>query len=145
MIDGWDVHKAMERLDVSQRVYASGPLKSMLSPFLPMSKEADEKAKQLVNQAGAIFVAELKAARGALLKSTIDYGSGEIWAGDEAKAIGLVDEIATLDEVIATTWGIKAYDFGPNQESFGPWSSTFQGVAQSLTEVLVARFSPQLH
>lgn len=145
MIDGWDIHKAMQRLDVAQRVYASGPLKTMLSPFLPMSKEAEEKARQLVNQGGAIFVADLKATRGTLLKPGIDYGSGEIWAGDEAKAIGLVDEIATLHEVIATTWGIKSYDFGPNPESFGPWSSTFQGFAQSLVDTLIARLSPKLH
>jgi hypothetical protein len=49
-----------------------------------------------------------------------------------------------MEEVMATTWGIKPYDFGPNQESFGPWSSTFQGCAQSLADVLVARLSPQL-
>ena len=144
MIDGWDVHKALERLDVAQRVYASGKLKSMLSPFLPMSKEAEEKAKQLVNQGGAVFLADLKATRGALLKPGIAYDSGEIWAGEEAKVIGLVDEIATLDEVVSAKWGIKAYDFGPNPESFGPWSSTFQGFAQSLADALVARFSPQL-
>lgn len=145
MIDGWDVHKAMERLDVSQRVYASGRLKSMLSPFLPMSKEAEDKARKLVNQGGAMFVADLKATRGALLKAGIEYDSGEIWAGEEAKAIGLVDEIATLDEVIAAKWGIKPYDFGPNEGNFGAWSSTFQGAAQSLAEALVARLSPQLH
>ena len=51
MIDGWDVHRAMERLDVAQRVYASGHLKSMLSPFLPMSKEAEDKA-QATRQSG---------------------------------------------------------------------------------------------
>jgi protease-4 len=145
MIDGWDLHKAMERLDIEQRVYASGKLKSMLSPFLPMSKEAEDKARQLVNQGGAIFVADLKATRGPLLKPGIEYGSGEIWAGDEAKAIGLVDEIGTLDEVIAATWGVKSYDFGPNQESFGLWSSTFEGFAQSLADALVARVAPQLH
>jgi protease IV len=143
MIDGWDLHKAMERLDVAQRVYASGRLKSMLSPFLPMSKEADDKARQLVDQGGAMFVADLKATRGRLLKSSIEYGSGEIWAGEEAKAIGLVDEIATLDEVIAATWAIKPYDFGPDQDSFGPWSSTFQGFAQALADALLARLSPQ--
>jgi protease IV len=109
-----------------------------------MSKEAEDKAKELVNQGGAIFVADLKATRGTLLKQGIDYGSGEIWAGDEAKAIGLVDEIATLNEVIATTWALNAYDVGPNQENFGPWSSTFQGFTQSLADVLVARLSPQL-
>ena len=144
MIDGWDVHKALERLDVAQRVYASGKLKSMLSPFLPMSKEAEDKARQLVSQGGAVFLADLKATRGALLKSDITYDSGEIWAGEEAKAIGLVDEIATLDEVISAKWNINPYDFGPSPESFGPWSSTFQGFAQSLVDALVARLSPQL-
>ena len=145
MIDGWDLHKAMERLDVSQRVYASGKLKSMLSPFLPMSKEAEDKARELVNQGGAIFLADLKTTRGALLKPGVEYGSGEIWAGEEAKSIGLVDEIATQDEVISARWGIKSYDFGPSEETFGPWSSTFQGFVQSLGDALVARLSPQLH
>jgi protease-4 len=145
MIDGWDLHKAMERLDVAQRVYASGHLKSMLNPFLPMSKEADEKAKQLVTEGGAIFVADLKTTRGQPQDGLLTTGSGEIWAGDEAKAIGLVDEIATIDEVIASTWELKTYDFGPNQESFAPWSSAFQGFAQSLADALVARLAPQLH
>ena len=145
MIDGWDLHKAMERLDVSQRVYASGKLKSMLSPFLPMSKEAEDKARELVNQGGAIFLADLKATRGALLKPGVEYGSGEIWAGEEAKSIGLVDEIATQDEVISARWGIKSYDFGPSEETFGSWSSTFQGFVESLGDALVARLSPQLH
>jgi protease IV len=108
-----------------------------------MSKEADDKARQLVDQGGAMFVADLKASRGPLLKPGIEYGSGEIWAGEEAKAIGLVDEMATLDEVIAATSAIKPYDFGPKQESFGPWSSTFQGFAQSLADALLARLSPQ--
>jgi protease-4 len=134
----------MERLDVAQRVYASGRFKSMLSPFLPMSSEAEDKARRLAAQGGAIFVADLKATRGASLKPEIEYGSGEIWAGEEAKAIGLIDEIATLDEVIATSWGIKAYDFGPTQETFGPWSSTFHGLAQSLGDALAARLSLQL-
>jgi protease-4 len=42
IIEGWDAHRLLERFDISQRVYSSGPLKSMLSPFLPMSEEADK-------------------------------------------------------------------------------------------------------
>jgi protease-4 len=32
---GWDFHKALDRLNVAQRVYASGELKAMLNPFTP--------------------------------------------------------------------------------------------------------------
>lgn len=145
MLDGWDVHKALEHLDITQRVYASGRFKSMLSPFLPMSPEADDKARQLVNQGGAAFLADLRATRGPLLRPNIAYDSGEVWVGEEAKSIGLIDEIATLDDVIANTWGIKPYEFGPSAEGFGPWSSTFQGFAQALADALVARLSPALY
>lgn len=113
VLAGWDLHKALERVEVSQRVYASGNLKAMLNPFLPMSPEADKKARELVAQMGQQFRAELEAQRKDKLKAGVDYGSGEIWGGVEAKAVGVVDEIGTLDEVIKTTWDLKAHDFGP--------------------------------
>jgi protease IV len=144
MIEGWDAHRALERLDLAQRVYASGRLKSMLSPFLPMSKEAEEKAMQLVEQGGRLFVDELKQARGSRLKSGVDYGTGEVWSGEEALSLGLVDQIGTLDEIIAANWGVKSYDFGPSQEGVGWLTSIFQGLSQSLTESIAARLVPQM-
>ncbi len=106
IITAWDLHKAIERVDVAQHVYASGQLKALLNPFSPVSQEADAKAKLLVSQVGATFLDEVKRARGATLKTKVDYGSGEIWGGQEAKDIGLVDGISTLDEVVATNWGV---------------------------------------
>jgi protease-4 len=115
----WQLDRAIARLDVSQRVYASGSLKSFLNPFTPVTPEADAKAKKLVGQLGGVFVKELQTARGKRLKQGVNYGTGEIWGGLEAKEIGLVDEIGTLDEVIASTWGLKAYDFGPQRQGMG--------------------------
>jgi protease-4 len=100
------LHKAIERIDVAQHVYASGQLKALLNPFAPVSQEADAKAKLLVSQVGATFLDEVKRARSATIKATVDYGSGEIWGGQEAKDIGLIDGVSTLDEVVATTWGL---------------------------------------
>ena len=144
MIEGWDAHRAMDRLDLAQRVYASGPLKSMLSPFLQMSKEADEKAQQLVRVAGELFVNDLKQARGKHLKPGIDYGTGEVWSGQEAVSLGLVDEIGTLDEVIATSWGLKPYDFGPRKEGLGIFSSTLHNGVSAFLENWVAEHTLRL-
>jgi protease-4 len=126
-IEGWDAHRLLEHFDISQRVYSSGPLKSMLSPFLPMSEEADKKARDLVQQAGKLFVDDLKQARGTRLKSDIDYGTGEVWSWEQARAIGLVDEIGTLDEVVAKNFNAKAYDFSHSRQGFGALMSVFQG------------------
>lgn len=133
----WELHRAMGNLKVTQRVYASGKMKSFLNPFTPVSPEMDAKAQQLVGQMGQTFVNELKAARGTALKPGIDYGSGEVWGGLEAKEIGLIDAIGTVDEVALQNWGLKTYDFGPHQAGFGAFSAqTDASVLQLLEHVL---------
>ena len=144
MIEGWDAHRLLERFDISQRVYSSGPLKSMLSPFLPMSEEADKKARDLVQQAGKLFVDDLKQARGTRLRADIDYGTGEVWSGEQARAIGLVDEIGTLDEVVAKNFKVKAYDFSPSRHGFGALMSMFQGFSQVLNQNITTTLAPQI-
>lgn len=115
----WQFDRAIGKLEVAQRVYASGPLKSFLSPFTPISPAVDAKAQTLVDQIGQTFVAELQSARGAKLKPDIHYGTGEPWSATEALAIGLVDEIGTLDSVVARRWGIEIHNFGPYAKSGG--------------------------
>lgn len=140
----WELHRAIAKFDVSQRVYASGKLKSFLNPFTPVSPEVDAKAKKLVDQMGQTFIGELRTACGTSLKSGIDYGSGEVWGGMEAKDIGLVDAIGTMDEVVNATWGLKTYDFGPHQEGFGAFSANFSSVFSKALESFVAQQSFQL-
>ncbi len=115
----WQLDRAIGKLEVAQRVYASGPLKSFLSPFTPISPAVNEKAQTLVNQIGQTFVAELQTTRGAKLKPNINYGTGEPWSATEALAIGLVDEIGTLDSVVASRWGLETHNFGPYAKSGG--------------------------
>lgn len=98
---GWRLDRTLAKVDVTQRVYASGPLKAFLNPFTPVSPEVDAKAKHLVEQMGQVFVQELKTTRGSKLKPGVDYGTGEPWGGLEAKELGLVDAIGTLDVATA--------------------------------------------
>jgi protease-4 len=115
VLAGWDLHRAAERLDVSQRLYASGPLKAMLSPFQPVTEAADTKARALIREIGEVFVGEVKSLRGEKLSSAADVATGEIWLGPDAKRLGLIDEIGTLEEVIRGGWNLNWYDFGPRR------------------------------
>src|SRR5262245_46140790 len=85
----WELDRAIGKFDVKQRVYASVKLKAFLNPFTPMSPEMDAKARHMVDQAGKVFVDDVMASRGAALKPGVDYGSGEVWGGIEAKELGL--------------------------------------------------------
>lgn len=135
VLTGWDFHKALEKLDISQRVYASGKLKSMLNPYLPMTPEAERKAQEMVQLMGQRFKQEVQAARGTKLKGDVDYTTGEVWDGAQAKEIGLIDEIGTLDTV-TDKWGSPAHDFGPKGRASG-----WLGGAAKIMDVL-ARIEP---
>ena len=126
----WQLDRAIARLEISQRVYASGKLKNFLSPFSPVSPEVDLKAQTLVRQFGSAFLGEVQARRGRALKPGADVATGEVWAGAEAKELGLVDAIGTLEDYVGATWGIRTYDFGPNAASV-PW------LGHALQEALV--------
>jgi protease IV len=138
----WDLHRAIAKVDVSQRVYASGKLKAFLNPFTAVSPEVDAKARQLVDQMGAFFVSEVKARRGDRLKAGIDVGTGEVWSGPEAKDLGLVDDVGTLDEFVRVNYGVPPYDLGPSPQGLHLMSAFFQdvvvGAAQRLSSSLPA-------
>lgn len=122
----WQLDRAIAKFDVTQRVYASGRLKSFLNPFTPVSPEVDMKAQKLVDQLGTFFLEEVKARRGTRLKQGVDVATGEVWPGPEAKDLGLVDSVGTLDEYVSATWGMRTYDFGPSAQGLQLLGHTLQ-------------------
>ena len=122
----WQLDRAIAKIDVTQRVYASGKLKSFLNPFTPVSAEVDLKAQKLVDQLGTFFLEEVKARRGNHLKQGTDVATGEVWPGPEAKDLGLIDSVGTLDEYAASTWGLQTYDFGPSARGLQLLNRTLQ-------------------
>lgn len=119
VMTGWDVHKAMDKLNIGQRVYSSGHLKAMLNPFAPATPQANRKAQSLVSTLGDRFLADVVAARGSKLKEGVNFGTGEVWTGLDAVSIGLADEIGTLEQVISARWpGLSARSFGPRDSGF---------------------------
>jgi protease-4 len=111
---------------VSARTFASGELKNMLDPFEPPSPAAQRKAQALVDEIGSIFVAELKARRGAKLAAGVDFASGELWTGAQAKALGLIDDIATLDTAFAEL-PLRQYGPARPRSIFAPEASAWLG------------------
>ena len=114
VLSGWDAHIALNRLGVSQRVYASGDLKATMNPYIPMSPEAERQARELVNTMGQVFKTDVAARRKGKLLPEADFGSGAVWGGAEALRIGLIDEVATIDQVMRERWPeLEALELGP--------------------------------
>lgn len=135
----WQLDKAIAQVKVSQRVYSSGRLKAFLNPFTPLTTESDAKATELVNKVGGAFVKDLHQQRGRYLKADVDYGTGEVWSGMEAKSIGLVDEVGTIESVIGGRGKLKEFNFGPREEGFAGLGGRLVGSLVSSVEGMAAR------
>ncbi len=136
----WDVHKALERFDVKAKSYASGSLKSMLNPFEPSTPEGEAKAQALVDEMGRQFATLLQDKRGAKLTQPPDtYTTGEVWGGQDALALGLVDGNGTLETLMAAHPDLKLVHFGPFERNRGlvpDFLRSLDDIAVSLTEAV---------
>lgn len=144
ILSTWDLHKIAERFEVRRKVYASGSLKGMLDPWVESSPEAEAKAKQLVSAMGETFAKDVKAVRGSKLKPGVDYFTGEVWSGDQALDLGLIDELNTLDTVVKQTWNLGYYDFGPTKSGGGfslPFGAAIDGLVESFADAIYRRFA----
>lgn len=141
ILQGWDFHKVVERFEVQRKVYASGTLKGMLDPWSTPTAEADAKAQDMVNTMGQRFAKEVRDLRGDKLSKSVNLFTGEVWTGEQAKALGLVDEVNTLDTVVKENWHLGYHDFGPTKASGGfslPFlSSVTDSVVESVARVLI--------
>ncbi len=120
VLQSWDVHRVLDRFDVKAKTYASGNLKSMLNPFEPSTPEGEAKAQALVDEMGRQFAALLQERRGGKLKQAPSaYTTGEVWGGQDALALGLVDANGTLETLMAAHPDLKLVNFGPFERNAG--------------------------
>lgn len=144
VMTAWDVHEALARLNVRQRTYTSGPLKAMLNPYEAPNERGHAKARALVNQVGQAFATEVRERRARTLQPGFDVATGEVWGGLEAKSLGLVDEIGTLEQVVQDRWGLRMHDFGPRGSELGMFSAMAQSLAGALVRQASAAASPRI-
>jgi len=98
----------IEKIGVERRLYTSGEHKAMLDPFLPEKPDDVERLKAIQRDIHAFFIDLVKTSRGAKLNGPeSDLFSGEYWVGKRALALGLVDRIGDLRNVLRERFGEK--------------------------------------
>lgn len=99
-------HDFISRYGVERRLYTSGEHKSLLDPFQPEKPTDVERLKDIQRQIHENFIAHVKARRGAKLAET-DLYNGQVWVGDKAQDVGLIDGIGHLVPKMKEVFGDK--------------------------------------
>ncbi len=107
----------MARYGVERRVYTAGKDKSMLDPFRPEKAEDVDRLKALQQQIHDNFITHVKTRRGDRLSDDKDLFTGEIWVGDKAREVGLVDGVGHVVPKMKELFGdkVKFQVYGPKR------------------------------
>ncbi len=113
IINLWNAAELADKLGVHQQTYASGSLKAFGSLTRKPTTAEEAKGQALVSGIGGIFADEVIAARGDRLHiARTDLTTGEAWSGADALRLGLVDDVGTVESVLAR-YDARGRDFGP--------------------------------
>lgn len=142
----WNAAEFADKVGVTQLAYASGALKDMGNPTRLPTKLEREKGLSLVSSIAVIFAQEVVTQRGNKLKIDVPtLTTGEPWSGAEALQHGLIDDIGSLESVLAR-YDAKGHNFGPFQhnlfgDTFAQWTHS---VGAALMSGMVSEFQLQV-
>ncbi len=92
---------ALEQAGIKVTLIYAGKYKSEGNPYEPLTDEAKEDYQNMVNQYSESFVSAVARNRD-ITESRVkaEFGQGRVFKADKAKSVGMVDKIATLEQVI---------------------------------------------
>jgi signal peptide peptidase SppA len=97
----------MKKVGVERRVYTAGKNKAVLDPFRPEKKEDVDRLKELQLEVHETFIDMVKERRGSKLKDDPDLFTGLFWTGKKGLALGLVDALGDMRQVLRDRYGPK--------------------------------------
>ncbi len=92
-----NVHRLLKRLDIDYEVMTAGEYKSTISHFAKITPKSKKKHLEELQNLHNLFKAHVQKYRPQVDIEKV--ATGEVWTATEAKALGLIDEISTSDEV----------------------------------------------
>ena len=98
--------RLLERLGVTVSETRSGRFKGMGAPWREPTEEEQAKEREIVDAYYAAFVARVARGRKLPEERVRDLATGEIWLGERALELGLVDEIGDLERAVEIAAGM---------------------------------------
>ena len=97
-LDSFNFRSLMEKLGIQSQTISSGEDKTMLDPFQGISEKHKKHLQNILAEIHNQFINDIKKSRGPKLKKENIF-TGLFWTGNQAKKIGLIDDIASTYDV----------------------------------------------
>jgi serine protease SohB len=105
---GFGFSEAIQRLGIERRVHTAGAEKALLDPFRPEDADDVRRLETILHEVHAGFKAMVRERRGARLgASDAEVFEGQIWTGQGALGLGLIDGLGALHSILRARFGDK--------------------------------------
>jgi serine protease SohB len=99
-------HELLAKIGVERRVYTAGERKSLLDPFRPVDPKDVERLTDIQADIHRQFIAAVKDRRALKLNAGDDVlFNGDVWTGEKAKELGLIDGLGDYRTVCRRKFG----------------------------------------
>ncbi|WP_111637123.1 signal peptide peptidase SppA [Marinomonas shanghaiensis] len=116
---GFDASNLLEKIGVERRTFTAGRNKAFLDPFAPMTEEAKSKWQAVLDETHQQFINAVKEGRGDRLVITDDVFSGMVFTGSQAVKIGLIDGLASVNDILNARFpNAEPIFYEPKQDSW---------------------------
>jgi serine protease SohB len=117
---GFGFSEAIQRLGIERRVHTAGAMKTLLDPFRPEDPDDVRRLETILHEIHDGFKATVRERRGARLgASDAELFEGQIWTGQSALVLGLIDGLGALHSVLRARFGDKVKL--PQVSAARPW------------------------
>jgi protease-4 len=99
----YNYQELADKLGIKDVTFKSGANKDLLNPMRPLTEQEAAIAQGLVNESYGYFVDVVAKGRNMDRNQVLQLADGRIYSGPQAKNLGLVDEIGSLDQAINGT------------------------------------------
>ena len=93
ILRGNDLSKVFEKIGIRFDTVKSGPYKDILSPDRPLSSDERALLQALIDSSYGQFVSVVAEGRKLTPESVRSFADGRVFSGEQAKQLGLVDEL----------------------------------------------------
>ena len=142
----YGLKRVAEKLNVDVRTVHSGENKAILNEFSTMGPKEVAFIQDMTSKIHTLFIDYVRRGRGERLHENAEMFTGLFWLGDDAIKMGLVDDIATIDEVAEKTFGggeLKLYGKQSPLDSLRSLSSSIEQAASFMSLATASGLSLQ--
>lgn len=114
-MDGWGLQNLVRRFGIERRSFSAGEHKERFDAYRRMSADDKVKVTELLAQLHRQFIEAVEQGRGRRIAgpAKVLY-SGDVWSGEEAIRLGLVDGLCSLESLMREEYGVSQFrDYSP--------------------------------